>query len=398
MLVYFDCYAGAAGDMIVASLVDAGADAEALKAELVKLQLDCRLEFRPVRRGALRGLQFCVEAAGDEHSHRGLEDIMEIIRSAKLSQTVTDNAEKIFRRLAEAEAKVHGIEIEKVHFHEVGAVDSIIDVVAACVALELLEVEKVLCSPVPMGSGEIDTAHGRMPLPSPATAELLAAADGAKVVAAETAGEATTPTAAAILTTLAGSFGPMPAMQPKAVGWGAGTRENQDGSRANMLRVFLGREDAEGEADSVVELSANLDDCTGEIIGATIEQLLSAGCLDAWATPAMGKKSRPAWILSALCSPAEAGEAERIIFTQTTTFGIRRRTCRRSKLTRRHKTVETAYGPIRIKVGSRGGREITASAEIADCTAAAESHGVAVMEVMAAAMSAYRTGGQGEGR
>ncbi len=183
-------------------------------------------------------------------------------------------------------------------------------------------------------------------------------------------------------------------MRLSKVGWGAGTRDQADSGAANLLRVFLGEQGPGGEVDSVVELSANLDDCTGEIIGVAIENLLAAGCLDAWATPATGKKSRPAWVLSAVCAPADEHEVERVIFETTTTFGLRKRTCRRSKLKRQHHTVETAYGPIRIKFGTRDGREITASPEMSDCVSAAEAHGVSAREVMSAAMSAYRSSKQ----
>ena len=387
-LAYFDCFAGSGGDMIVAALIDAGADLEAIRAEIGKLGVPgVRLEAEPVRRCGMAARHFRVHDDAHDHAHRHLGDIVALIDAASLPERAADRARRVFRRLAEAEAAVHGIGVQEVHFHEVGAVDSIVDIVGACVALELLGVDRVICSPIAVGSGWIQCDHGRLPVPAPATARLLV---GAPTRGTDIAGEATTPTAAALLTTLAESFGPMPSMHVAAVGCGAGTRDSEQ--LPNVLRVFLGEPDGAGGADTVIELSANLDDCTGEVLGATIEKLLAAGCLDAWATPAVMKKSRPAWVLSALCSPADAAEAERLIFTETTTFGVRRRTCTRTKLLRRHETVETPYGPVRIKLGERDGRAVTASPEFEDCRRAAEAHHVSVRHVMAAAETLYRTG------
>jgi len=388
-IAYFDCFAGAGGDMIVASLVDAGADFAALQAQLARFgAAGFSLRTERVRRGGLAGLRFCVDIDDHgEHAHRGLADILTMLDAAALSARATDRAKRVFTRLAEAEAKVHGTGVEEVHFHEIGAIDSIADIVGACVAMELLGIEQVYCSPIPVGQGTIRCAHGVLPVPAPATARLLV---GAKTVRSELEGEVTTPTAAALLTTLAESFGPMPAMEVSAVGWGAGTHDRQD--VPNLLRVFVGRGDNEGEADSVVELSANLDDCTGEVIGAAIEKLLAAGCLDACAAPILMKKSRPAWMISVLCRPEDVERAEDILFAETTTLGVRRRPAARTKLRREHRSVETLYGPISVKVGLRGDRVVTASPEFAECRQAAESHHVAVREVLAAAQEAFRQG------
>jgi hypothetical protein len=399
-VAYFDCFSGAGGDMIVAALLDAGASLEAVRDEIGKLALHgVELAAETVRRNGIAALLFRVHPHGDQehapeahehaHSHRHLGDILGMIDRAGLPGRAADRARRIFVRLAEAEAKVHGIDVQHVHFHEVGAVDSIVDVVAACVALELLGVEKVLCSSIPFGAGTVTCEHGELPLPAPATAQLLL---GAPIRAAEIVGEATTPTAAAVLTTLAESYGPVPAMRLAAVGHGAGTREG--GTLPNVLRVFIGEQAEAGQVDSVVELSANVDDCTGEMIGSAIDRLLAAGCLDAWAAPIVMKKSRPAWVVSALCSPHDVAEAERILFAETTTFGIRQRCCRRRKLLRGYETVETPYGPIRMKVGRLAGEAMTAAAEFADCRQAAEAHHVSVKEVLAAAQAMYRQGGR----
>ncbi|HUS46746.1 MAG TPA: nickel pincer cofactor biosynthesis protein LarC, partial [Phycisphaerae bacterium] len=292
-------------------------------------------------------------------------------------------ARDIFTRLGRAEAKVHNIDVERVHFHEVGAIDSIMDIVGSCLALEMLGVDRVICSPLPVGKGVVRAQHGLLPVPAPATAELLV---GAQTVESSLQAEALTPTGAAILTTLSESYGPMPAMEVSAVGYGAGTRT--EGEMPNLLRVCLGRPSGDGDADTVVELSCNLDDCTGEIVGAAIESLLTGGALDAWAAPIVMKKSRPAYMLCALCDPCDAPGIERMLFTQTTTFGVRRRLCRRSKLRRRHETVQTPYGPIRVKVGSLADEEITAAPEYSDCLTAAQSHHVSLREVMRAAVQA----------
>jgi len=400
-LAYFDCFAGSGGDMIVAALLDAGADIGVIREHIARLNVEgLELSARCVRRNGLRGTHFSVEEHGrpaeghggqDESAHqhhhrrRGLSDVLSLIGAAALPDRAAERARAIFRRLAEAEAKVHGIGVEEVHFHEVGAVDSIVDILGACLAMEQFGIDRVLCSPIALGGGTITCAHGELPVPAPATAELVV---GATAVTGGIDGEATTPTAAAVLTTLAESFGPMPAIRVTAVGWGAGTREG--GRLPNLLRVFIGELDCAGSADAAVELSANIDDCTGEVLGSTLDKLLLAGCMDAWASPIIMKKSRPAWLVSALCSPADEAEAARILLSETTTFGLRRRACQRTKLERRFETVETRYGPIRVKVGLLAGREMTASPEFEDCRRAAQTHHVPVREVLAEAATQYR--------
>jgi len=391
-LAYFDCFSGAAGDMIVAALVDAGADLEALRAQLGKLDLgDYQISTEQVRRGGIGGLKFNVDLPsgggneGEAAPGRHLSDILSLIEGAPLADRAAERAAAIFKRLAWAEASVHRTKIDDVHFHEVGAVDSIVDVVGACLALEQLNVDRVICSPISVGCGTVTCAHGVLPVPAPATMELLG---GARTVHTGIEAELTTPTGAAILTTLAESFETPPPMALAAVGYGAGRRDAE--GLPNLLRVLIGEADADSTADCLVELSANIDDCTGEIIGAAIEMLLSAGCVDAWAAPIVMKKSRPAWTLSALCAEGDASEAERIFFSETTTFGVRRRRCVRGKLSRTSETVETEYGPIRLKVGRHGGKVVSASPEFADCRSAAETHHVPVKEVFAAAQACFR--------
>ncbi|MCY2932179.1 MAG: nickel pincer cofactor biosynthesis protein LarC [Planctomycetota bacterium] len=396
-VAYFDCFAGAGGDMIVASLIDAGADAAAVSGGLAGLPLHgLHVATEAVVREGLGALRFIVDDQAHEHGHeghhehphRGLTDVLDIIARGNLPPAAAANAVKVFERLAKAEAKVHRTTVDKVHFHEVGAVDSIADIVGACLAMELLKIEKVYCSAIPVGWGTIQCAHGILPVPAPATAELLI---GAPTVPGPMEGEATTPTAAAIFTSLASGFGPPPAMTVTSVGYGAGTRQTKP--LPNLLRVVIGQaggSETEQTADAVVELSANIDDATGEIIGLAIERLLAAGCLDAWASPIVMKQSRPAWQVSALCAQADVDAAEGILFAETTTFGVRRRPATRTKLSREWATVETSYGPIRVKVGRRAGVEVTASPEFSDVRAAAGAHHVSAKEVYAAAMAAYR--------
>jgi len=391
-IAYFDCFHGAGGDMIVASLIDAGADAAALRSQLDALRLDgYRLTIEPVKKQGFAATRFQVTVdPSPAREHRHLKHIVEIVNGSPLSPPVKERSIRVFTRLAEAEAKVHGTTIEKVHFHEVGAVDAIVDVVGAVTALDLLGVERVVCSPVPVGSGTIKCEHGTMPVPAPAVAELLR---GVPLLASSETGELTTPTAAALLTTLAAEFGPMPAMRIDAVGYGAGTR---DGDRLpNLLRVFVGEADESAgspdgtDTDEVVKLETNLDDATPQQIGHCLERLRAQGALDAYVVPIQMKKSRPGAMLTVLCAPGRAGEMERIIFAETPTFGIRRQRMTRSILRRRFESVTTPFGTVRVKIGEGEGVQ-TAAPEYEDCRAAAEAHGVALRDVISAVMETWR--------
>lgn len=285
--------------------------------------------------------------------------------------------------MAEAEAKVHGTSVENVHFHEVGAVDSILDIVGAVCALELLSVDSVFCSPIPTGSGVVHCAHGVMPVPAPATAELLT---GVPLATCDESGELTTPTAAAVLTTLAESFGPLPAMTIGAIGYGAGSREGQ--TRPNVLRVLVGEAAESGDTDEILVLETNVDDASPEVVGYCMERLMAAGALDVYAVPIHMKKWRTGVTLSVLCEHARAPDLERIMFAETTTFGVRRYGVLRSTMQRRVETVSTPYGDIRVKVGERSG-VVSVGPEFEDCREAARRHSVALRTVMTAAQSAW---------
>jgi len=386
-MAYFDCFNGAAGDMIVASLIDAGADADALRERLAALPVDgYTLTVEKVSKQGFAATRFSVQLdATAKQPHRHLRDIVAILDDADLPPAVVDRAKLIFTRLARAEAKVHGTSVDKVHFHEVGAVDAIIDVTGAALALDMLGVDRVICSPIPVGSGTVRCDHGIMPVPAPATAELLI---GVPIAKSAEPGELTTPTGAAVLTTLVESFGPMPTMNLRTTGYGAGTRDGQ--TRPNVLRVMLGEPSDAGETDEVVVLETNLDDTSPEIVAFAMSRLLAAGALDVYTLPIQMKKGRAGLLLTVLCEPARANEFESVVFAETPTFGVRRTTMRRSKLRRRHETVQTPFGSIRMKIGERDGAQ-TVSPEFEDCRAAAETNGVPLRVVMTAAHKAWAT-------
>jgi len=382
-IAYFDCFSGISGDMTLGALVDAGVDPRALQAAIGGLGLPAELTFETVRRGGFRATHARV-IAPPEHAHRHLHHIEAMIDKAGITPRQGDLAKRIFRRLGEAEAAAHGMDIQKIHFHEVGAVDSIVDIVGAAVGLDLLGVERIESSPVPPGRGSVRAAHGRMPLPAPGTAELLR---GIPLAESTAEGEQTTPTGAAILATVAEAFGPLPAMTIAAIGLGAGTREVPD--VANILRLFVGELAPSFGADRVWVLETNLDDLPGEVVGYATAQLLAAGALDAYVTPIQMKKNRPGVMISALCEEAKVPELEAILFRETTTLGIRRYPVSRHKLRREAATVETPLGPIRGKLGWIEGRPPQFSPEYDDCARVATERGVAIRDVYQAAHAAY---------
>ena len=382
-VAYFDCFSGIAGDMTLAALTDAGVDPKAIQAAVASLGLPCELTFETVHRGGFRA-NYAKVVAPVEHVHRHLHHIEAIIDKSTLSPRQNDMAKRIFRKLGEAEAKAHGIELKKVHFHEVGAVDSIVDIVGAAVGLDLLGVDRIEASPVPTGTGWVKAAHGKMSLPAPATAELL---KGIPIASTTIDKELTTPTGAAILATLAEAFGPMPSMTIEAIGLGAGTRELAD--QANILRLFVGKADIPPASDRVWVLETNLDDLPGEIVGYATTQLMAAGALDAFVTPIQMKKNRPGVMITVLCSEAAIGLMEEVLFRETTTLGIRRYPVSRHKLKREAAEVETAFGAVKGKLGWLEGRPPTFSPEYEDCARVAQESGAPLREVYAAAHAAY---------
>ncbi len=385
---YFDCFAGISGDMTLGALLDAGVDAGAFRAELAKLpDIEYELQISTVVKQGMQATDVNVIISEDHH-HRRLKDITAIIETSTLSDGVKSRAISIFRRLAQAEGKVHGTSPDEVHFHEVGAVDAIVDIVGACIGLELLGIEKIVASPLPMGHGFVHAAHGRIPLPAPATVELLT---GVPVYSAGIEGELVTPTGAAIIRTLASEFGDMPRMTIQSTGYGAG---KSDFGIPNLLRVIVG-ETADSTADipshRVAILETNIDDMNPEFYDAAFESLFTAGALDVYMTPIYMKKNRPATLLSVICSPDKVDSLSRTALAETSSFGVRVTYAERRCLDRQWETVSTKYGEIRIKIGLMQGERITASPEYADCKSAAQAHGIPVRKVYEDALVMYST-------
>jgi uncharacterized protein (TIGR00299 family) protein len=382
-IAYFDCFSGISGDMTLGALVDAGVDPRAIGEAVASLGLPCELSFEAVRRGGFRATHARVEAP-PEHAHRHLHHIEAMIEKSALTPRQKELANRIFLRLGEAEAAVHGIDLKKIHFHEVGAVDSIVDIVGAAVGLDLLGVERYESSAVPPGRGWVSAAHGRMPLPAPGTAELLR---GVPLAVSDVEMELTTPTGAAILTTVVERFGPLPAMTIESIGLGAGTRELT--GQANILRLFVGRVALPADADRVWVLETNLDDLPGEIVGYATAQLMAAGALDAFVTPIQMKKNRPGVMVSVLCDEPQVAVMEEILFRETATLGIRRYPVSRHKMRRKAVEVETPFGAVRGKLGWIEGRPPTFSPEHDDCARIASARGVPLRDIMDAAHASY---------
>ncbi len=389
-IAYFDTFSGASGDMIVGSLLDAGLSMDDLRADLARLALDgYRVGAGIVRKGGIAATQFEVSIEHDAgHPHRTLAGISALLDESLLSDGVRDKARRVFERLAAAEAAVHGVPVEDIHFHEVGAVDSIVDIVGAAIGLERLGVEKVFSGPLRFGSGTVRCHHGVLPVPAPATVRL---AEGFPVEHTGIVGELTTPTGAAVLTTLAESFGPPPPMRLERSGFGAGRADRAE--RPNVLRVLIGEEAAAANADRIVVLEANIDDATAEVIGYASRRLLDEGALDVFAVPIQMKKSRPGTLLSVIARPADRERLEAILFRETTTFGVRRREELRTKLDRGAVEVEVLAAKVRVKLGLLHGEVVTASPEYEDCARLAREQGVPLRRIYEAALQAAKKGG-----
>jgi len=385
---YFDCFSGASGDMLLGSLLDAGLAIEELQAGLDLLELEgYRLATGKVTRHGLTGTCLQVLVQGDGHPTRTLPAIERILNTRRLSEQVRAQSLRVFRRLANAEAAVHAVPVDQVHFHEIGAVDSLVDIVGFALALERLGIEAVYCSPLPVGGGMVRTEHGLLPVPAPATLALLAQA-GAPTVGGPGQAELVTPTGAALLTELA-AFG-QPEMAIRAVGYGFGTKEF---AWPNALRAWIG--DAPGEptseaTDQVVEVACNLDDTTGQVLGYLLERLLAAGALDAWFTPIQMKKNRPATQLSVLARPEDAEALAVLVLRETTTLGVRYRRFSRHKAGRELLATATPWGPVRVKAKILQGKVIALAPEYDDCARLATAAGVPLIEVMEAARQAAR--------
>jgi len=360
-LAYFDCASGISGDMFLGALVDAGLAVERLSSAVESLGIEgLRLEAKKVTRLGLAATKVDV-IAPHEHAHRRLADIEKIIDSSDLSDAVKDAAKRIFMRVAAAEAKVHNTSVQEVHFHEVGAFDSIADIVGAAAGLELLGIDRCVFSPVAVGSGTVKSAHGVLPVPAPATAEILI---GVPLRETAETGELATPTGAAIARELASSFGPLPAMTIRAIGCGAGSREGK--TTANVLRVFLGDSSADATAHKVLVIECAVDDMTGEGVSYATQAIFAAGALDVFVTPIFMKKGRPAHLLTVLVEEGRKDACVETLFRETTTFGARMTLWDRETLDREILEVESPYGPFHLKVGSWRGNTVSAAPEYED--------------------------------
>jgi len=383
--VYFDCPSGASGDMILGALVDVGVSLDALRGELAKLGLPgWRLAAREVRRGAFRATKVDVEVEGGAHEHRHLADIVRILEASGLARPVVDGAVRIFRRLAEAEARAHGSSVDEVHFHEVGAVDAIVDVTGAVVALGLLGAETIHVSALPIGGGFVESAHGRMPIPGPGTAELLR---NFPVVDTGVQMELVTPTGAAILTTLAAGAGRMPAMTVERVGYGAGSRDLP--GTPNVLRVFVGEVAGSPATETVAQVETTIDDMSPQLYEPLMERLFEAGALEVFYTPIQMKKSRPGTMVKIICPEMRIEAVSEVIFRETTTIGFRYQPMGRIELARRTVTAKTPHGPIRMKVSVYNGEVVQVTPEYEDCRRAALKAGLPLKQVMREAAAAY---------
>ena len=380
-ICYLDAFSGISGDMTVGALLDAGAPADALIHALNSLDTGARFEVEKTARGGIAASKFHVHLdSAAPAKHRHLSHILKMIENAPLTPRAQAAASAVFLRLGEAEAGVHGVPIEKVHFHEVGAVDSIADIVGACVALDLLNISEVHSSAINVGSGSVQTEHGLLPVPAPATAALLR---GRPIYARGPEIELTTPTGAALAVTLASSFGPLPSMQISSIGHGAGDHDFKQ--HANVLRILIGDRTTAPEATLVSVIEANIDDSSPQVLGYALEKLMDAGALDASLSPLQMKKNRPGSLLRVIAKPEDQERLAQIIFAETSTLGLRIHAAERRVEARSMIEVETPYGSIRGKVSAQG----AFAPEFDDCKLIAQRTGTPLPRVLTAAHEAY---------
>jgi len=376
---YLDAFSGISGDMLVGALADAGADQTAIIAAIGALEIGATVSFEKVKRRGIGATKFHV-AVEHQHAHRHLSHIVKIIEKASLPPRAAKNALAVFQELGEAEAAVHQVPIEKVHFHEVGAADSIADIVGACLAFELLGVDRIVCSPVNVGSGTVKTEHGILPVPAPATARLLT---GVPIYTRGPELELATPTGAAVAVTLAESFGVLPPMTLSRMGFGAGGHDFPE--HANVLRVLLGESSGASEATTVAVIEANIDDSNPQVLAYAMERLLEAGALDVSIEAIVMKKGRPGSLLRVVAQPHDREALAQIIFAETSTLGMRVHTAERRVQARSFVEVETPHGRVRIKVTGDGAY----APEYEDCRKLAHESGVALKQIIAEANYAY---------
>jgi pyridinium-3,5-bisthiocarboxylic acid mononucleotide nickel chelatase len=408
-IAYLDCFSGISGDMFLGALIDAGVPARLLEETVAALNIGARLQISKVTRSGITATKVDVlesEAVTHEHSHhshdhdhehshshshehtRGLKEIREIILKAAISERAKTTAIAIFEALGAAEAKIHNMELERVHFHEVGAVDALVDIVCAAVGAEALGVDEIVCSSLNVGGGTVKCAHGTLPVPAPATVELL---KGASVYSSGVQAELVTPTGAAIVTTLVKRFGVFPEMKIEKSGYGAGTRDFP--GHANVLRLTIGETQTQIAAKTLQEtisvLEANLDDMNPQVFGYVLDRLLEEGALDVFGLPVQMKKNRPGMLLTVLCRQEDVSKLTDLIFKETTTLGVREREEKRRILARKWITVGTRWGNIRLKVASMNGTVTNYAPEYEDCKKIAAANHVPLKNVIQEAMQGY---------
>ena len=389
-LVYFDCFSGISGDMTLGALVDAGCGVARLRTELQALQVPgWELAAEKVWKNGMAATYAKVKTE-EQRAHRSLTEILEILRRSDLAPRVRDRAGAIFQKLGEAEARVHDLPLEKIHFHEVGAVDAIVDIVGACIGFHALGIDKFACSPLNVGGGTTKMAHGVLPVPAPATANLL---QGKPTYSNGVQRELVTPTGAAIVATLCDTFGPQPPMTVSAIGYGAGTADLE--GQPNVLRIMIGESTEKavpGYDEEISVIEANLDDMNPQIYGYFLERALAAGALDVYTTPVQMKKNRPGTLLTVLCQPQDANALTSLIFAETTTFGVRTTNAQRRILPREHVSVSTTFGDVRIKLSRVNGRILHVSPEFEDCRKLAVEKNVPLQQVINEALRRYQGG------
>lgn len=377
-IAYFDCFSGISGDMVLGAMLDAGVDIESVKRELMKLNLDgYEIRVSKVDRNGLAGTKVDIVVDKEKHIHSAnYGDIKKIIKKSGLSERIKNNSIRIFKRIAEAEAKIHNTPIDNIHFHEVGAVDSIIDIVGAAVCIDLLAIDEIISSPVNTGSGTVKTKHGLLPVPAPAAAEMLR---GFPFYSSDIKFELATPTGVGIITVMAKEFNLMPLMNTTAIGYGAGSSNFLN--LPNVLRIVIGETYNPLECDSVIVIESNIDDMNPQFYDHIIDRLFEAGALDVFLTPIIMKKNRPAVKISILADKDNTDRLAEILLKETTSFGLRMHSVGRIKLEKEIKTIETEYGNVKVKIGKRDGRIINIAPEYEDCKRIAKERGVPIMEV-----------------
>ena len=375
-VAYFDCSSGISGDMFLGAVIDCGADFDYIKQELKKLHLAFEISHQRVRKGAISAIKVIIKDSGS-HPLRNLKTIKKLIEKTSLSEEVKEKSLSIFTRLAKAEASVHQVDIDHVHFHEIGAVDTIVDIVGSLLGLKSLKVERVFSSPLPLGKGEVETSHGKIPIPAPATIKLL---EGCKVYGKDIQEELVTPTGAALISSLAEEFIDFPAMQTLKVGYGAGTKELPI---PNALRLVLGELEKKEEKNEppTFLISVNIDDSTPEVMGFLFERLLEMGALDVWQHSILMKKNRLAIELSVLCYKDVMEKIIDCIFSETTTNGLRISEVKRAVLERKIVKVKVLDETIKVKVSFKGKKALTISPEYEDCRKVALKKGISFKKV-----------------